>query len=115
MLKRQHRQAVWRGATYFPEASDEDPVAEILGIVVDDTAKGTGLGHALFDSSMRWYRAHDVTRVKFGDIDTRNDASNALFGKMATLHRTDPVYGGNFVNTYHYDIPDRYAAEPPPE
>lgn len=106
-----HLAAIRRGASYFPQASPEDPPAEILGIVVDQLSKGLGLGNALQHRAMAHYLSRGVRRVKFGDIDVRNAASNALFSKQATLHRTEPVYGGNAVNVYHYDIPPELAED----
>lgn len=111
LLVPRHLAAIRRGATYFRQASPEDPPAEILGIVVDEETKGHGLGQALHRSAMAHYLARGVRRVKFGDIDVRNAASNALFSKHARLHRTEPVYGGNAVNVYHYDIPSELAEE----
>jgi hypothetical protein len=101
-----HRKAIWRGATYFPEASDEDPEAEVLIAAVNEELKRSGIGTALFRSTMLQYKERGVKRVKFGDIDVRNQASTALFGSKAVLHRSFPVYGGNLVNVYHYEIPD---------
>lgn len=106
LLSPRHLAAIRRGATYFPAASPEDPPAEILGVVVDPRHRGRGLGVALHEAAMATYRARGVRRVKFGDIDVRNAASNALFSRQARLHRTEPVYGEGAVNVYHYDVPD---------
>jgi len=104
-----HLKTIWRGLTYFPEASPEDPPGELLSAVVNHELKRSGVGTVLFRSAMSLYLSHGIRRVKFGDIDVRNEASNAFFGSKAVLHRTEPVYGGNHINVYHYDIPDETA------
>jgi len=99
-----HLAAIWRGATYFPKAHPEDPASEILGIVVDETQKGRRIGHALVQGASEHYRAKGLLRVKVGDIDVRNAASNALFSRYAEFQRSEPSYGDNAVNVYYWDL-----------
>lgn len=52
----------------------EDACAEILGLVVDETARGAGIGAALIRAAEAWARAEGCTRMRVRSRDTRERA-----------------------------------------
>ena len=52
----------------------EDACAEILGLVVDENARGAGVGAALVRAAEAWARAEGCTRVRVRSRETRERA-----------------------------------------
>jgi GNAT superfamily N-acetyltransferase len=52
----------------------EDSCAEILGLIVDESARGGGIGMALVRAAEGWARAAGCTRVRVRSRDTRERA-----------------------------------------
>jgi len=98
-------QTILRGLTYFPEAREDDPQAEMLSLAVRSHAKRSGVGQAVLDAIYDQLRARGITAVKFGTADVRNDRANALYRQMgARLVRTVPFYDDSAVNVYVYRL-----------
>jgi ribosomal protein S18 acetylase RimI-like enzyme len=94
-----------RGLTYFPEAHDDDPPAEILSFAVHESVRRRGVGMRLFDDILARYRAAGVERLKVGTIDVGNEASNRFFKKLGAKRlRTEVLYRGTMVNVYACDL-----------
>lgn len=102
---------IWRGLTYFPEAPDDDPKAEILSFAIAAEAQRGGVGKALFRDLVRRYAEHGTERLKVGTIDVENKPSQQFFERLgADLLRTEELYAGKLVNVYVCDIPRMAAA-----
>jgi GNAT superfamily N-acetyltransferase len=52
----------------------EDACAEILGLVVDESARGAGVGADLVRAAEAWARAEGCTRIRVRSRDTRERA-----------------------------------------
>jgi GNAT superfamily N-acetyltransferase len=52
----------------------EDCTAEILGLVVDESARGAGVGAELVRAAEAWARAEGCTRIRVRSRDTRERA-----------------------------------------
>ena len=52
----------------------EDACAEILGLVVDETARGAGVGADLIRAAETWARAEGCTRMRVRSRETRERA-----------------------------------------
>jgi GNAT superfamily N-acetyltransferase len=52
----------------------EDASAEILGLVVDESARGNGIGAALVRAAEEWARAQGCVRIRVRSRDTRERA-----------------------------------------
>ncbi|HEX5124333.1 MAG TPA: GNAT family N-acetyltransferase [Rhodanobacteraceae bacterium] len=52
----------------------EDACAEILGLVVDESARGAGIGADLIRAAEAWARAEGCTRIRVRSRDTRERA-----------------------------------------
>lgn len=52
----------------------EDACAEILGLVVDESARGAGIGADLVRAAEAWARAEGCTRIRVRSRDTRERA-----------------------------------------
>ncbi|MET0230253.1 MAG: GNAT family N-acetyltransferase [Rhodanobacteraceae bacterium] len=52
----------------------EDACAEILGLVVDESARGAGIGAALIRAAEAWARAEGCTRMRVRSRETRERA-----------------------------------------
>ncbi len=52
----------------------EDACAEILGLVVDESARGVGIGADLVRAAEAWARAEGCTRIRVRSRDTRERA-----------------------------------------
>jgi GNAT superfamily N-acetyltransferase len=52
----------------------EDASAEILGLVVDESARGNGVGAALVRAAEEWARAQGCVRIRVRSRDTRERA-----------------------------------------
>jgi GNAT superfamily N-acetyltransferase len=52
----------------------EDCCAEILGLVVDESARGAGIGAALIRAAEEWARSEGCARIRVRSRDTRERA-----------------------------------------
>lgn len=52
----------------------EEACAEILGLIVDESARGSGIGAALLHAAEEWSRGCGCTRVRVRSRDTRERA-----------------------------------------
>jgi GNAT superfamily N-acetyltransferase len=52
----------------------EDACAEILGLVVDESARGGGIGAALIRAAEEWARSEGCTRIRVRSRETRERA-----------------------------------------
>jgi GNAT superfamily N-acetyltransferase len=52
----------------------EDPSAEILGLVVEESARGAGIGAALVRAAEEWARSQGCVRIRVRSRDTRERA-----------------------------------------
>lgn len=106
LVTRKNRQTVIRAFTYFPQAPENDPKAELVCMNVRKAAQGGGAGRRLFDGLMEGLKARGVKQVKLGHVDVTRPGPNAYWKSMgARLLRTEPFYDHNTVNVYVYDIP----------
>lgn len=51
-----------------------EPQVELQALVVDESARGKGVGKALLAEFEAWARSHEVTVIKLGSRETRRDA-----------------------------------------
>lgn len=50
-----------------------DPRAELNAIVVDQSARGTGIGRALIKAAEEWARSRNLTNLRLGARTTRTE------------------------------------------
>ena len=50
-----------------------DPRAELNAIVVDQSARGTGIGRALIKAAEEWARSRNLTNLRLGTRTTRTE------------------------------------------
>lgn len=55
-------------------ALQDEPGADIRGLVVDETHRGRGVGRALLDACDDWARRHDISVVRVRSRNTRDGA-----------------------------------------
>ena len=97
---------VWRALTFFRAAHDDDPPADVLGIVIDESLGVRGMGRALFEAGLQTWRDHEVRFVGIPDVDVRNEKATGFFERMgAVCHRTEPAHDGNEVCMFRLEIP----------
>jgi len=103
MLQPAHLRTVLKGLTYFPQAPDVDPAAEIVSFVIGPAARRSGVGSALFQNAVEALQARGVQQLKIMTA-VDNDAANAFYRRHGSRFvRSEPFYRDTRVNVYVRD------------
>ena len=103
MLQPAHLRTVLKGLTYFPQAPQADPAAEIVSFVIGPAARRSGVGSALFRNAVEALHARGIQQLKIMTA-VDNDAANAFYRRHgARFVRSEPFYRDTRVNVYVRD------------
>lgn len=92
------------GFLYSNKAGADDPVAELVSIVVAPEARRSGVGRVLIDAGLAALRDRGVDRMKV-TTPPENAAANAMYERLGFRYlRTEPLYRDTKINVYCYDI-----------
>jgi len=69
-----------------------DPFGDVSGLVVDQCARGSGLGAALLDRAIEWARNHGYRKLRIRTNIIRHDAHRFYERHGCRLTKTQHVY-----------------------
>jgi ribosomal protein S18 acetylase RimI-like enzyme len=93
-------QTIIRALTYAPQASANDPAAELLSIAVRPDAIQSGVGKAIFAATVDELRMRRIPSVKIV-TGAGNDRANRFYRRVgAELLRSVPFYKNSQVNVW---------------
>ncbi len=71
---------------------ESGPSAEIIGLVVDESARGQGIGAQLVTHARAWAKSHGLTRLRVRTNQTRTRTHAFYEGLGFTLTKSQRVY-----------------------
>ena len=95
---------VYTAMTYFPAAGHDDPSAELVSLVVDRTAQGSGVGRDIWEGIIRGLKSRGIAEFKI-TTDVGNERANRMYqARGCRLVREEPLYHDSKVNVYFYRL-----------